>query len=976
MDSNDDEILLNYNKIDTLLLPNSIESSIYLQKLRGIKICHMNIRSLRKNIDEFTVFLQSLNAEVDIIVLTEAFIHDNLPNYHIPNFLNVSAQGQLTRNEGVIVYYKKEWNVTVIPHNLRDCTAIFLNLENNNVSIPLLGIYRTPSIHNTETFIQSLEQTLSNTTHMKPVILGDLNINIANNSDLRVENYLNTLASFGYINVINKPTRVTATTSTCIDHIFVPEEIINLAMDIKGVILETAITDHFTQFLVLSNKHPEGNNTNTEKSIPRNKINYTKLNKLLGEESWDDVLKNDNVNESYDIFLLKYTNLIEECSITTNQISSSRNKKLKPWMNQNLINAIRYRDKLLSKSKHSHSIDFKKYVKDYANSVKTMIRNTKNTYFKNKVEEAGKNIRKVWTTINDITNKSQKKDQDIKVIEINGQEIKTELKEDSLKIANHFNTKFLNNAKILQKKITPPQNSHEILESVIYNRNTMSLFPISEVDIEKAINNLKNKNSTGTDSIKTETLKNTKDLIKTPLCHIANIMFKHGEFPDKLKKAIVIPIFKGGNRKDPDHYRAVSILSNVSKIFERLIYEKILSFSDKYKLIENNQYGFKKNSSTNDAIGKLIHSINSAKDKKLLSLCLFLDLSKAFDTIPHELLLKKLNKMGIRGLAEKLIRSYLSNRSQITKVNDSLSDEGKLDVGLPQGTILSPVLFNLYVNDLLRLKLSGEIAAFADDTRLLCSEKNRSVLYKNANEDFESIKNWLAANLLTLNTDKTVFLEFNPKTCENDTAHGITGIKRVEETKFLGVIIDDKLKWDRHVSQITTKLRKTIYKFVQLRQCVNEEVLKTVYYALVQSHLTYGIIAWGGAFQNTLEKLAVIQRKILKVMYKKAYRFPTEEIFKLSGVLNINQLYIKEATIEIYKQKEHLGIQHLTHLHDTRYSTLQPYQQHITKSTYIQRQALYTGLKHYNLLPLDIKKSKNLTVFKKQLNKFIKEKML
>lgn len=967
MNIDQEDILLNYNKIDTLTWPHNANSINLINNLKHIKICHMNIRSLRKNIDEFTILLQSLDSNIHFIVLTEAFLHDSLPIISIPGYSQISAQGNLTRNEGVIVFYKNDWNADVTAHKLNDCTSVLVEFKKNKLTIPLLCIYRTPSIANTDNFTQSLEEILT-CSKVKPIIIGDININIENKTDLRVDNYLNTLATFGYISVINKPTRVTETTSSCIDHIFVPETV-KEHMEITGIILKTSITDHFTEFLILKNDNLATNLApNEQTQQTRKKIDYEKLNHLLEHETWEEVLTMSDVNEAYEIFLNKFTEYINtSSSIIRQRQINSKEKKLKPWINHHLVKLIRHRDELLDKSKKYTDIQFKRYAKDFANSVKTQIRNTKNAYFKNKLEQAGTNMQKIWSTVNEITNKSIKHADHIKTIEVNGQEIN-----ESTQIANYFNTKFLNCAQSLNANAASTSVSREQLENIPFNADTIQLTMISENDILTKINSLKNSKSKGADNIDTETLKQTKEHIKIPLCFIVNQMLQQGVYPNLLKKSIVIPIFKGGNnKKDPDKYRPISILPILSKVFEKILLDKLEKFADEHELINKNQYGFRKNTGTNEAINDLCYAIHKAKETKQFNLCLFLDLSKAYDTIPHFALVKKLHKMGIRGKAEDLIVSYLENRPQITKIGNSFSNEGFITTGLPQGTIVSPLLFNLYVNDLLQLELSGETGAFADDTRHLCTGKNRKELYENANKDFEKIKNWLTINLLTLNTDKTVYIEFTTKMRNDNLSYSVNGIQRVSETKYLGIIVDEGLKWDSHINNVTCKIRKTIYKFIQLRQCTSLEIQKMVYFSLVQSHLSYGIVAWGGAYQNVIEKLSLMQRKILKIIYKKPNRFPSEELYRLSNVFNIKQLYIKEAVINIYKNRENL--QTPNHNHDTRLNAQQPIVQSPNRTNFTQKQARYIGKKYYNELPTSIKTSLTIQTFKLKLKKHMRD---
>lgn len=262
------------------------------------------------------------------------------------------------------------------------------------------------------------------------------------------------------------------------------------------------------------------------------------------------------------------------------------------------------------------------------------------------------------------------------------------------------------------------------------------------------------------------------------------------------------------------------------------------------------------------------------------------------------------------------------------------------------------------------------MSAFADDTSITCTANTIEHLQQITNNDFKCIQNWLNTNLLSLNLEKTTYINFSNKRNPNDLSLKIKDIQQTDSTKYLGIIIDEKLKWECHIHHVVKKLRKTIYKFVQLRNVASKKLITAVYYALIQSQLIYGIASWGGAFLNTIEKLNVIQRKILKIIHKKPNRFPTVELFKLANVLTINQLFIKEAITTIHNKKRDLPA--IEHNYDTRWTDTQPLRQNLAKLTLTQRQAPYTGIEHYNKLPIAIKNIKNPKSFRKKLNQWLK----
>ena len=336
----------------------------------------------------------------------------------------------------------------------------------------------------------------------------------------------------------------------------------------------------------------------------------------------------------------------------------------------------------------------------------------------------------------------------------------------------------------------------------------MFLNPVTENEILNIVKSIKSKTSVDLDDISMLLVKKIIIQIVKPLKYICNASFQQGLFPDKMKTAKILPLFKSGSKKEFTNYRPVLILPQFSKILEKLFVKRLDKFINKFDLLDNSQYGFRSGRSTSLALLELTEEITKALDNKKLTIGVYVDLKKAFDTINHSLLFKKLEKYGFRGIANNWIRSYLNNRSQFVSFKSCNSDLLPVVCGILQGSVLGPKLFILYINDICNVSKILKFILFADDTNIFYSGTNLLVL----NNELKKLRNWFDLNKLSLNILKTNYMIFSNKKC-NDTVNIFMKdclINRVQVTKFLGVMIDEALNWKSHILYIKSKLSKIL----------------------------------------------------------------------------------------------------------------------------------------------------------------------
>ena len=519
-------------------------------------------------------------------------------------------------------------------------------------------------------------------------------------------------------------------------------------------------------------------------------------------------------------------------------------------------------------------------------------------YYTELFENCKSNIRKTWHALNSISGRTNDKSSINDKFRIN-----TNIIQNPNEIANAFCKYFSEVGKTFAENIPASQHSFNKYLGTSKHQQSLFLSPTDPNEINKIINSLKPKKSSGHDLISTHFIKSIKDQICIPLSTLFNKSLETGYVPNIFKLAKVTPIYKAKDAQELTNYIPISLLPSMSKILEKIIHKRLYTFLNSQNIFYHSQYGFRPKHSTINAITEFTSHILSSFDKHEYSLSVFLDLSKAFDTIDHNILLRKLNYYGVRGVALDWFRSYLSDRKQFVTFKDSNSNILRVDCGVPQGSVLGPLLFIIYTNDLPNAIKHSKCILFADDTTIFYSTKHLDELYENISFDLNTLSDWFKANKLSLNVNKTNYMIFkNIKTPDNSKIIKI-GTEIIEQTsiaKFLGIFIDDQLNWKTHIDYVRNKLSSGLYALNISKHIISRQLLKCLYHTLIHPHLTYGLILWGSTYKKYLHKLEILQNKSIRSITNSKYNYSSGPIYKNLSILPLTGLYEFETVKFMY----------------------------------------------------------------------------
>jgi hypothetical protein len=539
-------------------------------------------------------------------------------------------------------------------------------------------------------------------------------------------------------------------------------------------------------------------------------------------------------------------------------------------------------------------------------------------------------------------------------------------------IASGFNNFFTKIGPTLATNISKPKFAATHYLPMVNYPDSFVMFPCDHNEVVSIIKALKPKLSSGYDSISPKLLQQTFEGLISPIVHTVNLSLTTGIVPDKMKIAKVVPIFKNGDKKLISNYRPVSLLPVLSKIIERAVYNRLYKYITSKSILSSSQYGFRNSLSTNLAIIELQDRIIDHLANREHCAGIFLDLSKAFDTLDHSLLICKLSHYGVRGTALSWFENYLTNRIQYTSIEDSKSEYESITCGVPQGSILGPLLFLVYINDITGVTEICDKIIFADDTNLLFHCKTYSNLSDVVNNEMEKFLDWFRANKLSLNIGKTKFMHFKPTNRPSNESPlaikiGNEVIEEVSCIKFLGVFLSCNLSWTEHIKSKSSQIAHVISVLCRLKHVLPERNLLQIYNGLIAPHLSYGIESWGSAPGSVLKRMIILQKKAMRIITNSTYNAHTSPIFKRLKILKIPDIFKLHCAKINYRKI----LNFLPEFHSSKLQTgLNQRQTRQTNDVYIhqirhhmQKHSLNFKVGHsWNSLPGNLKSISNISL--------------
>ena len=846
----------------------------------------------------------NLTNPISAICLQECWLSDidNVTMFNLDDYELFSQPSQCCAHGGLIIYVHKQFAANALTNMKVQSTGweyLCVQLSHQkprSKQYILCNIYRKPNeiVDDINIFTNELSSLLVKVKNLKhsSYLCGDYNIDLLKvKTNRHYCSYFDDVVSNGFFPKITLPTRLSDHSSTLIDNIFTN----NIDEASKSGILLNSISDHQMIFTYVENvsyitEVPKL--IEVERSDERSMHNFVKeLDEICIYEQLQPAI-DANPQENYDIFIKLVTSAKNKhLPKKIVRFNKKKHKKAK-WLTNGILKSINIKDKMykiLAKADNVNEAAYtnlKAEFNAYKKTLRRSINEAKRLYYMRTFELYRNDIKQTWSVIKNTLQKNARCPDSTKFV-LNNRMI-TNLDE----IAIEFNIYFINIGRLLNDQIQAVTSSNDYLLQHNKTETTFNFVSVNEVYIDNVINKLKNKSSYGYDTISNKHIKYPRNVLTKPLTLLINQCIHTGIYPDQLKLSRVKPLHKSGDKTQFGNYRPIALLPSLSKIFERVMFDQLLAYLSNNNLLCINQFGFRPGHSTELAALRLVDHLIAQMDRYNVPTNIYIDLSKAFDTLDHSILLSKLKYYGVTGCSYDLLSSYLTGRSQYVEFSGHKSNTLPISTGVPQGSVLGPLLFLVCINDLPLVSNIFDMLMYADDTTLYCNI-NQNVTAEVINRELLKINQWLGANKLSLNVSKTKFMVFhthNRSVSYPDLQINGNKIERVTEFNFLGLVLQSNLSWNKHINHISLKVSKAIGIIYRLKSVYPLAVLLTLYNTLVLSYFNYCILSWGSKIKEN-HQLYLLQKKAVRIITHSNYIAHTEPLCKQYGIIKLTDMF-------------------------------------------------------------------------------------